>query len=170
MGGNPAWPAWGEPRQHGRGEVESIGNYRGKVLLIVNTASKCGLTPQYKGLQELYDRFREQGFEVLGFPCNQFGLQEPGEGGEIAEFCEINYGVTFPMFAKIKVNGRETHPLFDHLKKQAPGALGTEAVKWNFTKFLVSREGVVLRRYSPQTTPQELASDVAQSLEETSPS
>ncbi|HNH91622.1 glutathione peroxidase [Accumulibacter sp.] len=121
------------------GGSQSLADYAGQVLLIVNTASECGFTPQYAGLQALYEKYRERGLVVLGFPCNQFGAQEPGEASEIAAFCQKNYGVTFPMFAKVEVNGEHAHPLFRHLKKAAPGLLGSEAIKWNFTKFLVDR-------------------------------
>jgi glutathione peroxidase len=134
-----------------------LSDYKGKVLLVVNTASKCGFTPQYKGLEELYGQFKDRGLVVLGFPCNQFGAQEPGTEAEIAQFCEVNYGVTFPMFAKIDVNGAETHPLYKFLKGEQSGILGTEGIKWNFTKFLVNRQGEVVERYAPSTTPAELA-------------
>ncbi|WP_342424179.1 glutathione peroxidase [Paenibacillus sp. FSL E2-0178] len=148
-----------------RGQEESLSKYKGKVLLVVNTASKCGFTPQYKGLQEVYDKFKDRGFEVLGFPSNQFAKQEPGESEDIAEFCEINYGVTFPMYEKINVNGNEAHPLFKYLSKEAPGVLGSKSVKWNFTKFLVDQEGRVLKRFSPQTTPDQIEADIAKLLE-----
>lgn len=148
-----------------RGQEESLSKYKGKVLLVVNTASKCGFTPQYKGLQEVYDKFKDRGFEVLGFPSNQFAKQEPGESEDIAEFCEINYGVTFPMYEKINVNGNEAHPLFKYLSKEAPGVLGSKSVKWNFTKFLVDQEGLVLKRFSPQTTPDQIEADIAKLLE-----
>jgi glutathione peroxidase len=141
-----------------------LSRYRGKVLLIVNTASACGFTPQYKGLEEVYRQFRERGVEVLGFPCNQFGKQEPGGEAEIGAFCEKNYGVSFPLFAKIEVNGPGSHPLFQHLKHAAPGVLGTELIKWNFTKFLVGRDGEVLKRYAPQTRPEEITGDIEQLL------
>ncbi|MDB5919758.1 MAG: glutathione peroxidase, partial [Massilia sp.] len=131
--------------------------YKGQVLLIVNTASACGFTPQYQGLEKLWRRFRDQGVAVLGFPCNQFGGQEPGDEAAIAAFCEQNYGVSFPLFAKIDVNGANAHPLFAQLKKDAPGLLGTEAVKWNFTKFLVGKDGTVVKRFAPSTKPEELA-------------
>lgn len=144
-----------------QGETESLAKYRGNVLLIVNTASKCGLTPQYKGLQALHDKFGEQGLTILGFPCNQFGAQEPGGEGDIASFCQLNYGVSFPMFAKLKVNGSETHPLYAYLKAEAPGLLGSQAIKWNFTKFLVDRDGNVIRRYKPTAAPGDLESDIA---------
>jgi glutathione peroxidase len=141
-----------------------LSRYRGKVLLIVNTASACGFTPQYKGLEEVYRQFRERGVEVLGFPCNQFGHQEPGGEAEIGAFCEKNYGVSFPLFAKVEVNGPDAHPLFRHLKHEAPGLLGTQRIKWNFTKFLVGRDGQVIRRYAPQTKPEEIAGDIEQLL------
>ncbi|AOJ09575.1 glutathione peroxidase [Burkholderia mayonis] len=141
------------------GEV-SLEQYRGKVLLIVNTASECGFTPQYGGLQQLYDRFRERGLVVLGFPCNQFGKQEPGDASQIGAFCEKNFGVTFPMFAKIDVNGANAHPLYRYLAEEAPGILGLKAIKWNFTKFLVNREGEIVKRYAPSTKPDDIAEDV----------
>jgi len=142
------------------GEDVSLEDYRGKVLLIVNTASKCGFTPQYKGLEALYEQYKEQGLEILGFPCNQFGNQEPGDSGEISGFCERNFGVTFPLFEKIDVNGDDAHPLFVHLKQEAPGLLGSKSVKWNFTKFLVGRDGEVVKRFAPKDKPQALASAV----------
>jgi glutathione peroxidase len=145
-------------------QAEPLSNYKGKVLLIVNTASQCGYTPQYKGLQALQDQFAVQEFAVLGFPCNQFGAQEPGEGDEIASFCELNYGVKFPLFDKVDVNGSQAHPLWSFLKEQAPGALGIEAIKWNFTKFLVGKDGKVVKRYAPQTAPEALAQDIQQLL------
>jgi glutathione peroxidase len=138
--------------------------YRGKVLLIVNTASECGYTPQYKGLEAVYRQFKDKGIEVLGFPCNQFGKQEPGTADDIGAFCEKNYGVTFPLFAKINVNGADAHPLYKHLKSHARGVLGTEAIKWNFTKFLVKKDGTVYKRYAPQTAPEELAGDIEKLL------
>lgn len=143
-----------------------LARYRGKVLLIVNTASACGFTPQYRELQALYRQWRDQGLEVLGFPCNQFGRQEPGSAAEIGAFCEKNYGVTFPLFAKIDVNGMQAHPLFAYLKQQAPGLLGTRAIKWNFTKFLVRRDGSVYRRYAPRTAPHALQHDIEALLAE----
>ena len=142
------------------GEPRKLEAYRGQVLLIVNVASKCGFTPQYQGLELLYRRYQDQGVEVLGFPCNQFGAQEPGTEAEIGAFCEKNYGVSFPMFAKVDVNGDRAHPLFQHLKSEAPGVLGTEGIKWNFTKFLVGRDGKVVHRYAPQTKPEDIAEDV----------
>ncbi len=134
--------------------------YRGKVLLIVNTASKCGFTPQFAGLEELYEKYRDRGLEVLGFPCNQFGGQDPGSNEEIQEFCQLNYGVSFPMMGKIEVNGSGTTPLYKHLKKSAKGLAGSERIKWNFTKFLVNRDGEVVKRYAPQTKPSQLEADI----------
>ena len=147
------------------GEVQPLADYRGKVLLIVNTASKCGFTPQYKGLEELYKQYRQQGLEVLGFPCDQFGHQEPGSDEEIRGFCEFNYGVTFPLFSKVNVNGENEHPLYKHLKAEAGGMFG-HAIKWNFTKFLVSRDGRVLERFAPVTTPAQIGSEIAKALNE----
>jgi glutathione peroxidase len=146
------------------GANRSLGDYAGKVLLIVNVASKCGFTPQYEGLEELYRAYADKGLVVLGFPCNQFGAQEPGSEREIASFCKLTYGVTFPVFGKIEVNGEHTHPLYRLLKSAAPGALGTESIKWNFTKFLVGRDGRVLKRYAPTDTPQSLAKDIEAAL------
>ncbi|CUR47899.1 Glutathione peroxidase [Alloalcanivorax xenomutans] len=146
------------------GEECSLADFKGKVLLIVNTASKCGFTPQYKGLQALYQRYKDRGLVVLGFPCNQFGHQEPGDEVEIGAFCEKNYGVDFPMFAKIDVNGSDAHPLYRYLKSEAPGLLGSEGIKWNFTKFLVDREGRVIRRYAPKDKPEALAADIEKQL------
>ncbi len=143
------------------GSPEKLEKYKGQVMLVVNTASKCGFTPQYEGLEALYAKYKDRGFVVLGFPCNQFGRQEPGEGGEIAQFCQVNYGVSFPMFSKIEVNGDGTHPLYKHLKSAAPGLLGSEAIKWNFTKFLVDRNGNVVDRFAPTTKPEDLAEKVA---------
>lgn len=137
------------------GTEESLDIYRGKVLLIVNTASQCGFTPQYAGLEQLYRMFKDQGFVVLGFPCNQFGAQEPGDAETIAQFCQSRFDVTFPLFAKIDVNGPDAHPLFAWLKHEASGLLGTEGIKWNFTKFLVDRDGKVVQRYAPTTRPEE---------------
>jgi glutathione peroxidase len=147
-----------------RGEEKSMADYKGKVLLIVNTASKCGFTPQYKELQELYDEYKDKGFEVLGFPCNQFGNQEPGSESEIESFCQLNYGVTFPMFAKVNVNGENAHPLFVYLTEKATGILGTKAIKWNFTKFLVDQNGNVVSRFAPQTKPSELKLEIEKLL------
>lgn len=139
------------------GNDVSIGDYQGKVLLVVNTASKCGFTPQYKGLESVYQQFKDRGFEVLGFPCNQFGQQEPGDESEIGGFCERNFGVTFPLFGKVDVNGNDAHPLFSHLKSEAPGVFRTEGIKWNFTKFLVNRDGEVVARFAPTDKPEGLA-------------
>ncbi|MEP5765041.1 MAG: glutathione peroxidase [Halieaceae bacterium] len=144
----------------GGGQERSLEDYEGKVVLIVNTASKCGFTPQFAGLEELYEKYHEQGLVILGFPCNQFGKQDPGSNEEISEFCQLNYGVSFPMFGKIEVNGSATDPLYKHLKQQAPGALGTKGIKWNFTKFLVNREGEVLKRFAPATTPAQLETEI----------
>jgi glutathione peroxidase len=142
------------------GEPTTLAPYRGLVLLIVNVASECGFTPQYEGLEALYRRHKDRGFSVLGFPCNQFGQQEPGESAEIRSFCERSYGVSFPMFAKIEVNGPQAHPLYRYLKAAQPGALGTQAIKWNFTKFLVGRGGEVTRRYGPAVQPSSLEPDL----------
>jgi glutathione peroxidase len=146
------------------GAPKKLADYAGKVLLVVNVASKCGFTPQYTGLEALERRFAARGFEVLGFPCDQFGHQEPGNEAEIKNFCTLKYDVTFPLFAKIEVNGDGAHPLYRYLKKEAPGLLGTEAVKWNFTKFLVSRDGKVLKRYAPTDKPEDLAGDIEKAL------
>ncbi len=146
------------------GAVKPLRDYAGKALLVVNVASKCGFTPQYAGLEALYEKYRDKGFVVLGFPCNQFGAQEPGSEGEIASFCSATYGVSFPMFAKIDVNGDGAHPLYKLLKHQAPGLLGTEAIKWNFTKFLVDKSGKVVKRYAPTDTPQSLEKDIEAAL------
>lgn len=145
------------------GDDVPLAQYQGKVLLIVNTASKCGFTPQYKGLQALYDKHQGQ-LEILGFPCNQFGKQEPGGESEISEFCELNYGVSFPMFGKIDVNGDDAHPLYKHLKQEAPGILGSKSIKWNFTKFLVNKDGKVVKRYAPTDTPEAIEKDIAKLL------
>ena len=142
------------------GAMTGLDDWRGKVLLIVNTASKCGFTPQYQGLEALHRRFAERGFEVLGFPCNQFGAQEPGDAAEIASFCSLTYDVTFPLFAKVEVNGPGADPLFQRLKRDAPGLMGSTRIKWNFTKFLVNREGRVVSRYAPTTKPEALAVDI----------
>jgi glutathione peroxidase len=142
------------------GAPAPLADYRGKVLLIVNTASKCGFTPQYEGLEALHKRHKDFGFSVLGFPCNQFGAQEPGDAAEIASFCSLTYDVTFPMFAKIEVNGPKAHPLYAHLTTQKRGLLGSKAIKWNFTKFLIDREGRVVGRYAPTDKPLALASAI----------
>jgi glutathione peroxidase len=149
------------------GQPKPLADYRGKVLLIVNTASRCGFTPQYAGLQALHEEYAGRGLVVMGFPSNQFGQQEPGDSNEIAAFCQLNYGVGFPMFEKVNVNGDGAHPLFKHLKSAAPGLLGSEAIKWNFTKFLVGRDGRVFKRYAPQTAPDELRGDIEKLLMET---
>jgi glutathione peroxidase len=146
------------------GHEVNLGDYQGQVTLIVNVASRCGMTPQYAGLEELYRKHKAQGFSVLGFPCNQFGAQEPGTEAEIGAFCEKNYGVTFPMFSKIDVNGAGAHPLYEHLKSSVPGVAGTEAIKWNFTKFLVDRDGRVIERYAPTTTPAAIEKDIERLL------
>ena len=146
------------------GEDADLGEFAGKVLLVVNVASKCGFTPQYEGLEALHRQYADRGFEVLGFPCNQFGAQEPGSAEEIATFCSLTYDVTFPVFAKVEVNGSGADPLYAELKKQAPGFLGTEGIKWNFTKFLISRDGKVVERYAPTTKPEDIAADIEKLL------
>mgnify|MGYP001580907742 FL=1 len=146
------------------GKPQKMDVYRSKTLLIVNVASRCGFTPQYAGLQALYDKFRDRGFAVLGFPCNQFGRQEPSGETEIEQFCTGNYGVTFPMYQKIDVNGVNAHPLYKYLKSEKPGILGTEAIKWNFTKFLVGSDGTVSRRYAPSDKPEAIEADLAARL------
>jgi glutathione peroxidase len=146
------------------GKEVPLAEFKGQVMLVVNTASKCGFTPQYSGLETLYEKHKDKGFTVLGFPCNQFGAQEPGSEGEIGQFCAANYGVTFPMFAKVDVNGGDAHPLFKFLKAEKPGLLGTANIKWNFTKFLIDRDGNVVARYAPITPPENLADDVAKLL------
>ena len=146
------------------GDEQSLAEYKGKAMLIVNVASKCGFTPQYKGLEELYEKFRDQGLVVLGFPCDQFGHQEPGDEDEIKNFCSLTYDVKFPLFSKIDVNGANTHPLYKYLKKEAKGLLGSESIKWNFTKFLVGKDGTVLKRYSPQDEPASLKKDIEKAL------
>jgi len=146
------------------GKRQSVGRFKGSVMLIVNTASECGFTPQYKGLEALHEKYGSRGLAVLGFPCNQFGAQEPGSEREIASFCERNYGVTFPLFSKIEVNGPNADPLFAYLKKEKPGLLGSEAIKWNFTKFLVDRDGTVVERYAPNTEPKDIAGAIEKLL------
>lgn len=148
------------------GNPRSLAEWRGKTLLIVNVASKCGFTPQYRGLEALWQDQRDRGLVVLGFPCDQFGHQEPGDEAEIKNFCSLNYDVQFPLFAKIDVNGEHAHPLFAKLKKDAPGILGTEAIKWNFTKFLIRKDGTVFNRYAPATKPEELVADIEKLLAE----
>ncbi|MDA3130524.1 glutathione peroxidase [Aliibacillus thermotolerans] len=145
------------------GEEKSLKNYEGQVLLIVNTASKCGFTPQFEELQQLYEKYRNEGFVVLGFPCNQFGNQDPGTNEEIESFCKMNYGVTFPMFAKIDVNGENAHPLYKYLTKETSGIL-SDKIKWNFTKFLINREGKVVDRFAPQVKPHTLESNIEKEL------
>jgi glutathione peroxidase len=144
--------------------TRTLADHRGKVLLVVNVASQCGFTPQYAGLEALYEKYRDQGLVILGFPCNQFGQQEPGTEEEIQSFCQVNYGVSFPMYAKIDVNGDSAHPLYRYLTEEKPGLLGTRAIKWNFTKFLVDREGKVVERYAPNTKPEEIAADIEKLL------
>jgi glutathione peroxidase len=146
------------------GKEQKLDRFKDKVMLIVNVASKCGFTPQYKGLEALYEKMRSRGLEVLGFPCNQFGAQEPGTEKEIESFCELNYGVKFPLFAKVDVNGDGADPLYKYLKKEKPGLLGSEAIKWNFTKFLVDRKGKVIERYAPSVEPQAIAPDIEKLL------
>jgi glutathione peroxidase len=148
------------------GKTVALKKYKGRVLLIVNTASACGFTPQFAGLQELHRHYGAQGLVVLGFPCNQFGAQDSGSNAEIAGFCQLNYGVDFPMMAKIEVNGAGAHPLYQWLSHEAPGILGSQAIKWNFTKFLVGRDGVVRKRYAPTDTPQSLGVDIERALAE----
>ncbi|MGH8462775.1 MAG: glutathione peroxidase [Pseudomonas sp.] len=143
-----------------KGEHKQLGDFPGKALLVVNTASQCGFTPQYKGLEQLWQRYRERGLVVLGFPCNQFGKQEPGDARDIAQFCELNFGVSFPLFAKIEVNGGGAHPLFVELKKRAPGLFGSQKVKWNFTKFLVDPASGKVTRFAPSTKPDALAGSI----------
>jgi glutathione peroxidase len=142
------------------GSPTDLSAHQGKVLLVVNVASKCGFTPQYEGLEALHRRYADKGFEVLGFPCNQFGAQEPGNAEVIANFCSLTYDVTFPLLGKIDVNGPNAAPIYKHIKKEAPGVLGSEAIKWNFTKFLVDRSGKVVKRYAPQTKPEDIARDI----------
>jgi glutathione peroxidase len=147
-----------------RGESLDLATKKGKVLLVVNTASKCGFTPQYDGLEALYKQFKDQDFEVLGFPCNQFGAQEPGNADEIAEFCKVNFGVTFPLMAKIDVNGPDASPLFDWMKSEKKGLMGSTSIKWNFTKFLIDRDGNVVKRYGPQDAPKTIIKDIEKLL------
>ena len=147
------------------GDKTRLGSFKNQVMLIVNTASKCGFTPQYEGLEALYQKYKDQGFVVLGFPCNQFGRQEPGNETDIAEFCQLNYGVSFPMFAKIDVNGDDADPIFKYLKKSQKGILGSEKIKWNFTKFLVNRDGEVIARFAPTVKPDDLTKDIGNLLQ-----
>lgn len=146
------------------GQEVSLADYKNKVLLIVNTASKCGFTPQFEGLENLHKELESEGLMILGFPCNQFGGQDPGEDGQIEEFCQLNYGVSFPMFSKIEVNGSGTHPLYKYLKKEAKGMLGSQSIKWNFTKFLVDRDGNVVERYASTDKPQDIKKDIQKLL------
>jgi glutathione peroxidase len=146
------------------GGEQSLADYTGKVVLIVNTASKCGFTPQFEGLEKVFEKYNDQGFVVLGFPCNQFASQDPASNDEIGEFCQRNYGVSFPMFAKIDVNGSDAHPLYKFLSKEAKGLLGSESIKWNFTKFLIGRDGNVLDRYAPTTKPEDMVKDIEKAL------
>jgi len=146
------------------GEAISLADKAGKVLLVVNTASKCGFTPQYDGLEALWQKYRDQGFEVIAFPCNQFGAQEPGTADEIDSFCKVNFGVSFPLMGKIDVNGTDEAPLYSWMKGEAPGLMGTKSVKWNFTKFLIGRDGKVVRRYAPTDKPESLAKDIEKLL------
>jgi glutathione peroxidase len=146
------------------GDEQSLGQYKGKAMLIVNVASKCGFTPQYTGLEAMYKKLKDKGLVVLGFPCDQFGHQEPGDEEEIKNFCSLNYDVSFPMFAKIEVNGETTHPLYRYLKAEAKGVLGSESIKWNFTKFLIDKDGNVVRRYAPTDKPEEIEKDVSKLL------
>ena len=143
------------------GQPKKLGDYSGQVLLVVNVASKCGFTPQYTGLEALYRKFKDKGFAILGFPCDQFGHQEPGNDEEIKNFCSLTYEVSFPMFAKIKVNGEDAHPIYKYLKAEKPGVLGLEGIKWNFTKFLIGKNGEVVQRYAPTTKPEAIEKDVA---------
>lgn len=147
------------------GQTQTLETYRGQVLQIVNVASKCGFTSQYAGLEALYRRYRDKGFTILGFPCDQFGHQEPGDEAEIQSFCSLTYDVTFPLFAKIEVNGSGAHPLYQFLKKAQPGLFGSEAIKWNFTKFLINRDGQVLKRYAPSDTPEKIEDDLRGMIE-----
>jgi len=142
------------------GSTLDLGDKRGKVLLVVNTASKCGFTPQYEGLEALWRKYRDRGFEVIAFPCNQFGAQEPGDAAEIAQFCKVNYDVSFPLMAKVEVNGEHAEPLFQWLKDEAPGLMGTRSIKWNFTKFLIDRAGKVVKRYAPTEKPEAIEKDI----------
>lgn len=146
------------------GSTFSLDSYKGQVVLIVNVASKCGFTPQYKGLEELYEKFKDQGFTILGFPCNQFGAQEPGSNDEIQQFCSLTYGVKFPILDKVEVNGDNASPVYKWLKTSAPGLLGTEMIKWNFTKFLIGKNGEVIKRYAPQDEPESMHEDIKKAL------
>lgn len=146
------------------GKKVDLSEYKGSPVLIVNTASKCGFTPQYEGLEKIYQQYKDQGFKVLGFPCNQFGHQEPGDASEISNFCQVNYGVSFPIFEKIDVNGENAHPLFNFLTENAPGILGSKKIKWNFTKFLIDKNGFPIERYAPTTKPESITADIEKLL------
>ena len=150
--------------KNSQGQDVSLSAYKGKVVLVVNVASKCGFTPQYEGLEKIFEQYNSQGFTVLGFPCNQFGAQEPGNDQEIQQFCQLTYDVKFPVMAKVDVNGDRAVPLYKYLKEQSPGLLGTEAIKWNFTKFLVGKDGKVIERYAPQTKPEDIGKDIEKAL------
>lgn len=147
-----------------QGEIKTLAEFKNEVMLIVNTASACGFTPQYEGLQNLYKEYADEGFNVLAFPCNQFGKQEKGNNEEIASFCDLQFNISFPLFDKIDVNGDNAHPLFSYLKQQAPGLLGTKKIKWNFTKFLVGKDGTVIKRYAPTTKPEDITADLKSAL------
>jgi glutathione peroxidase len=142
------------------GNLQNLSTFEGQTLLIVNTASKCGFTPQYNGLQELQEKFKDSGFSVLAFPCNQFGGQEPGSSEEIQEFCTLNYGINFPIFEKVDVKGKDAHPLFKYLTSEKKGLLGSESIKWNFTKFLINKEGKPIARFAPNTTPEKISKEI----------
>ena len=152
------------PFKDAKGAQHTLAEYKGKAIVIVNVASKCGFTPQYEGLEKMYEKYKDKGLMVVGFPCNQFKSQEPGSDEEIQKFCKLTYGVNFPVMSKIDVNGENEHPLYSYLKAKAPGILGTEAIKWNFTKFLVSKEGKVLQRFAPATEPKDMEKDVEKAL------
>lgn len=152
------------PVKTAAGETATLEDYKGKLILVVNTASKCGFTKQYKGLEALYNQYKDRGLAILGFPCNQFGKQEPGSDEDIQEFCKLNFGVSFPVYAKLDVNGPSAHPLFVELKKRSPGLLGTEGIKWNFTKFLISKDGQQVNRYAPKDSPESLQTEIERML------
>lgn len=155
---------WNTPITKINFEETTLEAYKGQVIMVVNVASKCGFTPQYKELEEIYNKYKDKGFVILGFPCNQFGSQESGDEKEIQSFCELNFGVTFPLFAKVNVNGATAHPLFTQLKKSLPGLLGTTSIKWNFTKFLIGKDGKPIARYSPNTKPKDIEKDIVKAL------
>lgn len=150
--------------KNAQGNETDLSQYKGKVVLVVNVASKCGFTPQYEGLESIFEKYKEQGFVILGFPCNQFGAQEPGSDQEIQQFCKLTYDVNFPVMAKVDVNGDAAAPVYQFLKSESPGILGTEAIKWNFTKFLVGKDGKVIDRYAPQTKPEDIGKDIEKAL------